>query len=394
MRSLKPSILVINSCGKKKSVQHDDQPTCKDLETKDQRESAKEKFSSLLREAGELYIGGQALAIKKAVKILSSKAEVDYYIISAGFGLVNENELLPPYECTFSGLSKKAIKERAEKLAIPESVRKLSKKTYDLVYLSLGEDYLVTLGDLKDLANLGKEIIFFGKAKDLPSNFHSFSTYDFVGKRTSKPIFKKPIGATILAKGTIFLNFAIEYTPGLSFKEWWNEKLVLVEKYLTTEKKDTTSKSEKSSLSKSIHGIRYDRKTDYLLDKSLVSIISSFVKREFSEEELRVLSEATVSLTSIDIKRAEEINKYTSKFSSKLAVYEKIVEQYNNLMEIIKTNTEGEITEEMELLVENEYANQVRIQQEKIKITKNVLNETKFVVIKKIVQLSRKNRKL
>ncbi|MHA1866322.1 MAG: hypothetical protein ACTSVB_07250, partial [Candidatus Heimdallarchaeaceae archaeon] len=66
MRFLKPSILVINSCGKKKSIKHEEQPTCKDLETKDQRERVKEKFSSLLTEAGELYTGGQAVAIKKA----------------------------------------------------------------------------------------------------------------------------------------------------------------------------------------------------------------------------------------------------------------------------------------------------------------------------------------
>ena len=394
MRFLKPSILVINSCGKKKSIKHEEQPTCKDLETKDQRERVKEKFSSLLTEAGELYTGGQAVAIKKAVNVLSSKAEVDYYIISAGFGLVSENELLPPYECSFSGLSKKAIKERAEKLAIPESIRYLSKKTYDLVYLSLGEDYLVSLGNLKDIANLGQEIVFFGKVKDLPSNFHSFSTYDFVGKKTTKPIFKEPIGATVVAKGTIFLNFAIEYVPGLSFKEWWEEKLGLVEKYLTTEKEEKITKRKKSTMRKLAIDINYNRQTDYLLDNTITSIISDFVKSYFTADELKALSEAINNLTSMNIKQAEKIETYRLKFSSKLTVYEKIIDKYNQLFEIIKTKTDSKICEQKELLISNEFANQIRVQQEKMKITKNKLNETKFVIIKKIVQLSRKNRKL
>jgi hypothetical protein len=44
--------------------------------------------------------------------------KVDFYIISARYGLINENTLIIPYEFTFKGLRKKEIRERAEKLKI------------------------------------------------------------------------------------------------------------------------------------------------------------------------------------------------------------------------------------------------------------------------------------
>ena len=140
--------------------------------------------------------------------------------------------------------------------------------------------------------------------------------------------------------------------------------------------------------------INYNRQTDYLLDNTITSIISDFVKSYFTADELKALSEAINNLTSMNIKQAEKIETYRLKFSSKLTVYEKIIDKYNQLFEIIKTKTDSKICEQKELLISNEFANQIRVQQEKMKITKNKLNETKFVIIKKIVQLSRKNRKL
>ena len=89
-------ILVISSCGKTKKISLRNQPTWDLLDSKSKRDIQINKFSDQLTKAGELYTGPQPNAIRKAIKILRKKCDVDHYIISAGFGLIREESLLPP----------------------------------------------------------------------------------------------------------------------------------------------------------------------------------------------------------------------------------------------------------------------------------------------------------
>jgi hypothetical protein len=104
--------------------------------------------------ARNLYEGRQQKFISNAVDSLrESKDEVDRIFISAGFGVIDENDLLPPYDMTFAGLSKDEINERSAELGIQESLSDiLSSNTYDIIFFALGSDYLLSL-DMEELTS-------------------------------------------------------------------------------------------------------------------------------------------------------------------------------------------------------------------------------------------------
>lgn len=139
-------ILVITSCSKKKAESHINQPSCDEINSKYDRKKYLETFIEK-RAAREMYRGAMNLSINSAVKKLRGFFEVEYYIVSAGFGLLHEDWEIPPYNCTFSNMTKKAILERAKLLEIPKDYKKILAKTNpSLMYLALGKDYLLSLG--------------------------------------------------------------------------------------------------------------------------------------------------------------------------------------------------------------------------------------------------------
>jgi hypothetical protein len=86
--------------------------------------------------------------------------EVHLYIVSAGFGLLEENEKVPPYECSFTGMKKSEIKDRSQQLAIPSSFARVCETRYDLLYLALGKDYLTAIG-LEWITNVVGTVVMF-----------------------------------------------------------------------------------------------------------------------------------------------------------------------------------------------------------------------------------------
>jgi hypothetical protein len=94
-------------------------------------------------EAHDLYTGRQQEYIDDAVRLLRSQdVSVDRYYVSAGFGVVAEDDLLPPYEVTFSGMNAEAVRTRAARLNIPRDIeRLLTDSTYDIVFLPMGKRY-------------------------------------------------------------------------------------------------------------------------------------------------------------------------------------------------------------------------------------------------------------
>ena len=142
-------ILVIGSCGKKKLNQSTTSPTCKDLASADDISKWLEKSESSTVRVRELYIGNQNRELVRGVDLLRQieNTEVSLSIISAGFGLVDENDTLPTYDCSFSSMKKSEIHERAEWLEISSNFEKLITSGYDLIYLALGKKYFLTLGD-------------------------------------------------------------------------------------------------------------------------------------------------------------------------------------------------------------------------------------------------------
>jgi hypothetical protein len=142
-------ILVVGSCGKKKLIQSTISPTCKDLASPDDIITWREKSNYLTARVRDLYIGNQNRELVKGVDLFRriEKTDVKFSIISAGFGLVEEKDTLPAYDCSFSEMRKFQIQERAEWLNIPSDFAELLESGFDLVYLALGKKYYLTLGE-------------------------------------------------------------------------------------------------------------------------------------------------------------------------------------------------------------------------------------------------------
>lgn len=141
-------ILVIGSCGKKKRTSAADEPSCSELLSNDALAVWQKRLSSATVIARDMYTGNQNRELAKGVDLLRTVDEVDvvFVIVSAGFGLVSENELVPPYDCTFSGMGKSEILRRSRMLGINSDINEVAQQGFDIAYLALGKDYLTALG--------------------------------------------------------------------------------------------------------------------------------------------------------------------------------------------------------------------------------------------------------
>ncbi len=140
-------ILIIDQCSGSKYVPEGEQVFGVDDIDTASRETLLSRDDAIGVKACELYTGRQQEAISNAVRRLRSDGHrVERYFISAGFGVVGENERLPPYEVTFSGMSVSEIRNRSERLGIQTDLhRVLDQSEYDVVFFTLGSDYYTSI---------------------------------------------------------------------------------------------------------------------------------------------------------------------------------------------------------------------------------------------------------
>jgi hypothetical protein len=159
-------ILVVGSCGKKKRVQLPEAPNCDDLVSSKSLMKWKTALSHSVYPAREMYTGYQNRELVAGVDGLRSikDVEVDMYIISAGFGVLNETTLIPPYDCSFNSLKKTEILERANSLGITEDIRSICEGDYVLLYFALSRKYMLALGGNR-LSEIKGTTVTFHKQK-------------------------------------------------------------------------------------------------------------------------------------------------------------------------------------------------------------------------------------
>ena len=151
-------ILVVSPCSGSK--QYDAVADCGQVDEKS-RGTLIEEFPESTSSAAEMYTGREHGHIQSAVERLSEVANVDWCIISAGFGVVSSSTEILSYECTFNEIEQ--VRERAEMFgldvaemtnnelivavsrekSIPQDLRKIITKDYDLVFVALGTKYLI-----------------------------------------------------------------------------------------------------------------------------------------------------------------------------------------------------------------------------------------------------------
>ncbi len=142
-------LLVVSSCGKRKLHYHTKQPSCHELTKHPDIEYWRKKLPKVCVPAREIYTGAQNTEIVKAVDLLRTipDVEVQLVIVSAGFGILQEHDLVPPYDCSFTNMRVSQIRERTQILELQSSFSSLISEGFDLIYLALGKRYLDALGD-------------------------------------------------------------------------------------------------------------------------------------------------------------------------------------------------------------------------------------------------------
>ena len=140
-------LLVVGSCTGEKDVR--DCPSSlteadfDDPSTLPRREA---ELSRWALPAVRLYTGWQHRYMMVGVKAIRERfgsAACALKIISAGYGLVDEDRNLVPYEATFQlGGNRGWIKERAKKLGIPEALRRAIRDSEAVVFFAW-EEYLL-----------------------------------------------------------------------------------------------------------------------------------------------------------------------------------------------------------------------------------------------------------
>jgi hypothetical protein len=136
-------VLIIDQCSGSKDVPEAAERFEADTLAKYSKEELLDRPNVPGIEARDLYTGRQQEQIGEAVRLLRRRGvSVDRYHVSAGFGVVDEDEILPPYEVTFSGMRAAEVRERSAQLGIKRDITRLLTETeYDIVFLPLGKRY-------------------------------------------------------------------------------------------------------------------------------------------------------------------------------------------------------------------------------------------------------------
>ena len=91
--------------------------------------------------AERLYTGEQHRRLMQGVDELRRVRPVETWIISAKAGLVPGDELLSPYDMSFSRLGRHELRRHAESLGIPTAIRRLVRQPRSLTLLLAGNEY-------------------------------------------------------------------------------------------------------------------------------------------------------------------------------------------------------------------------------------------------------------
>ena len=162
------NIAILTSCTGTKQYKPDNELTQQDFAKLSDAEFAQrvQDLSDYSLSASQMYTGNQHARLMAGVEELrASGSNVDVFIVSAGYGLLEGNQEIVPYECSFSNMKAQEIEDWASKREIPQNVRRLIENAdYDLLLVLLGDDYLRAL-QLTDDVYFGSPTLFLSASK-------------------------------------------------------------------------------------------------------------------------------------------------------------------------------------------------------------------------------------
>jgi hypothetical protein len=235
-------ILIIDQCSGDKSVPDWFEPyTVTDLDEYSHEELiGRDQVPTF--PARKLYQGRQQQYISQAIKRLRAAGDtIDRVFISAGFGVVDEETQLPPYDVTFTDLSDPEIQDRAAELGIQKAILDAvdTVPPYDLIFFALGSDYYEGL-DLETVLESTPEsgyVVLFNQeavaeahdrtvsipARTQEANKHGTITVALKGRYLQNFAEHRDHEATVEAIQDIVSYCTTDYTPQSGLHEYGSE---------------------------------------------------------------------------------------------------------------------------------------------------------------------------
>lgn len=161
-------VLVVSNCSGDKL--YDNSPIgCEEIDTSNRKELLKQ-YPEFSAPAAKMYTGVEHPYVKSAVANLRELANVSWYIVSAGYGLLDETDEIVAYDCSLSNIE--TIQDRVERMGydlralthdearrvvarekgIPSELRSALSSGYDLVFVVLSQPYMIAISEaLEDL---------------------------------------------------------------------------------------------------------------------------------------------------------------------------------------------------------------------------------------------------
>ncbi|MGF6950208.1 hypothetical protein QF028_002713 [Neobacillus sp. B4I6] len=196
-------LLIITSCTNSKIYSPEQQLNKSDfLDTSILFEREKQ-LGSFKAKAKDMYTGQQHLWVIDGINNLREKygdSVVDLAIVSAGYGLLNEDQEIFPYNVTFSKMKKDELTDWSNNLKINKDTSEKI-KSYDMVFFLLGEEYLNSLQLPFVETRQDQRLVFLGSKASgnlIPNNNPYY--YVEVGNKDAKEFGKMSISL----KGYLF----------------------------------------------------------------------------------------------------------------------------------------------------------------------------------------------
>ncbi len=211
-------LLVVSSCTGEKDVRDCPYPlTERDFDDPTTLLRREAELSRWALPAVRLYTGWQHRYMIDGVNAIRRKfgsVACALKIISAGYGLVDEDRSLVPYEATFQHKRTRWIRERAQRLGIPQALQRAI-RNFEVVIFLLGKEYLIAVHPSSLVPVPNPRLIFLAPNAKLP--FHPDATIVPAGLEETR------FGAGLVAlKGKMFELFAY----GLcGRRDAWNDVL-------------------------------------------------------------------------------------------------------------------------------------------------------------------------
>ncbi len=159
-------VLVITSCHGEKKYVPDNIAISKDLDDLGSRSIKEEELKNYKVKAKEMFISNQNKMIAEALNYYdTSKALIDVSFVSSGYGYINSDDYVIPYDLNFSAMSMIELDKRSSFLKIHEELY-YSAKNYDLVFFMLNNEYLRVIKLPIELPKNVKQIFFISNSDE------------------------------------------------------------------------------------------------------------------------------------------------------------------------------------------------------------------------------------